>query len=484
MSDYKIFKKGNYLVVVFDNDDYVEEPSSEVTITKSKVSSTLYTVNFRTRDPLKNIAFANILDENGDPYADVDTWETWYSSNTGFNPATPASVTAVADDLQTHEANNSNPHSVTKTQVGLGNVDNTSDVNKPVSTAQQTALDLKLTKTSNLSDLSSVSTARTNLGLGTLATQNGTFSGTSSGTNTGDQTLIVGITGTKTQFNTAVSDGDIGFTDGKLSQFASTTSAELASVLSDETGTGSVVFSASPALTGSPTSPTQSELDNSTKIANTAYVDKLRHRALKKSSFGVRASNATRVSIGVTTSGFGTLSNNTDTVTGLTNYATSTVAGSFAGLESTAFTELPINSNADFQAVIKTNTDITAQRIWVGLISGTLLDNDNQSGVNVAFRYSTVAGDTGWKAIVDDGTTQVVSANIGTITTNTYYYLSVRCDYANNNYYFSVNGSVETVVQANTTITTGTKLGWCVEMTNPSTGSRDFNFSRLDCEHN
>ncbi len=32
---------------------------------------------------------------------------------------------------------------ITKSAIGLGNVDNTSDVNKPVSTAQQTALDLK-----------------------------------------------------------------------------------------------------------------------------------------------------------------------------------------------------------------------------------------------------------------------------------------------------------------------------------------------------
>jgi len=36
-----------------------------------------------------------------------------------------------------------NPHGTTKSDVGLGNVDNTSDVNKPVSTAQQTALNAK-----------------------------------------------------------------------------------------------------------------------------------------------------------------------------------------------------------------------------------------------------------------------------------------------------------------------------------------------------
>ena len=43
----------------------------------------------------------------------------------------------------THIASTNNPHGVTKSQVGLGNVNNTSDLDKPISTAVQTALDTK-----------------------------------------------------------------------------------------------------------------------------------------------------------------------------------------------------------------------------------------------------------------------------------------------------------------------------------------------------
>lgn len=45
--------------------------------------------------------------------------------------------------IDDHIASTSNPHGVTKAQVGLGSVDNTADSAKPVSTAQQTALNLK-----------------------------------------------------------------------------------------------------------------------------------------------------------------------------------------------------------------------------------------------------------------------------------------------------------------------------------------------------
>lgn len=279
------------------------------------------------------------------------------ANQTDLQSALNAKATTAA--LTSHTSNVSNPHAVTATQVGLGNVSNTSDTAKPVSTAQQTALDLKanlasptftgvpivptaatgtsntqaastgfvhavvdalvagaemaldtlnelavqmradesgvasltttvagkLAKASNLADLTdasvartslglgtaattaasayataaqgvttlalitpsviyttpvtftntsgawsgtlslinqaantffgngtgssatptfmSASTARTALGLGTLATQSGTFSGTSSGTNTGDQTTVSGNAGTATALATA-----------------------------------------------------------------------------------------------------------------------------------------------------------------------------------------------------------------------------------------------------------------------------------------
>ena len=47
-------------------------------------------------------------------------------------------------NLSNHIGNTSNPHSVTKAQIGLGNVDNTSDLDKPISTATQEALDGKV----------------------------------------------------------------------------------------------------------------------------------------------------------------------------------------------------------------------------------------------------------------------------------------------------------------------------------------------------
>lgn len=61
-------------------------------------------------------------------------------------------VTGLAEQssLIAHTTDTNNPHNVTKAQVGLGNADNTSDINKPVSTATQTALNNKVNGTTRI----------------------------------------------------------------------------------------------------------------------------------------------------------------------------------------------------------------------------------------------------------------------------------------------------------------------------------------------
>jgi hypothetical protein len=63
-------------------------------------------------------------------------------------PVSTAQATAIGEvstALSTHTGDTDNPHSVTKAQVGLGNVDNTADADKPVSTAQSSALNAEAT---------------------------------------------------------------------------------------------------------------------------------------------------------------------------------------------------------------------------------------------------------------------------------------------------------------------------------------------------
>ena len=57
--------------------------------------------------------------------------------------ATQNAISEVVSNLDKHIADKNNPHEVTKEQIGLGRVDNTSDLKKPISTATQVALDKK-----------------------------------------------------------------------------------------------------------------------------------------------------------------------------------------------------------------------------------------------------------------------------------------------------------------------------------------------------
>lgn len=100
--------------------------------------------------------------ESGKIYINIASGEPNYNfrwSGTSFNYLNTGGITIgeitgtaydgkkgkdTTDKLNTHVLDYDNPHKVTKAQVGLENVDNTSDINKPISTATQNALDEKL----------------------------------------------------------------------------------------------------------------------------------------------------------------------------------------------------------------------------------------------------------------------------------------------------------------------------------------------------
>lgn len=80
--------------------------------------------------------------ENDANYADKKFVEDTLSAATGENDASMVKIL-----LDKHKSDTNNPHNVTASQLGLGNVNNTSDIDKPISTAVQMALNAKANKT-------------------------------------------------------------------------------------------------------------------------------------------------------------------------------------------------------------------------------------------------------------------------------------------------------------------------------------------------
>ena len=106
---------------------------------------------------------------------EINRVEKLISDETATRAQADTNVNAKVDS---HIANKSNPHGVTKAQVGLGNVNNTSDADKPVSTAQATAIaDAKAAGTNAQTNLTTHIRNKSNphgvtrdqLGLGTTA---------------------------------------------------------------------------------------------------------------------------------------------------------------------------------------------------------------------------------------------------------------------------------------------------------------------------
>lgn len=172
---------------------------------------------------------------------------------------------------------------VTKAMVGLSAVDNTADSAKPVSTAQQAALDAKLS-TSAAGNSSVFMKGSTGVVGGVAFAQGATASALVQRTSTGDVTVNT----TPTATTDATSKAYVDTADALLAPKASptftgtpaaptatagTSTTQLATTAFVGTAVSGKANTASPALTGVPTAPTAAQANNSTQVATTAYVD-------------------------------------------------------------------------------------------------------------------------------------------------------------------------------------------------------------------
>jgi hypothetical protein len=163
-----------------------------------------------------------------------------------------------------------------------------------------------------------------------------------------------------------------------------------------------------------------------------------------------------------------------------TLYTSAGTTSSIAGLNSSAV-NLQLRHNPLFIAYLRTGSNISALRLWVGLDStGIFGIGDSPSSLStVTFRYSTVAGDSGFRPVTSNGTSQTVGTAIGTVATNTAYKLAIAV--VNSVAYFSVNDSTPVAI-ATTMPASTTNLYWDVRLQTQENVAKAIGFKKIVLE--
>ncbi|HRF98419.1 MAG TPA: hypothetical protein PLZ51_24600, partial [Aggregatilineales bacterium] len=134
---------------------------------------------------------------------------------------------------------------------------------------------------------------------------------------------------------------------------------------------------------------------------------------------------------------------------------------------------------------VRTGGSIANVRWCIGFNFNSVYPTDDNlaslSTQAVIFRYSTPAGDTGFRPVTSNGSAQTVGTAIGTIAINTAYKLSLWV--VNGVAYFAVNDGVPVAI-ATTMPAPTTNLQWNTRLRTLEAVNKDVLFKQLTLEMN
>src|SRR5690606_9834092 len=122
------------------------------------------------------------------------------------------------------------------------------------------------------------------------------------------------------------------------------------------------------------------------------------------------------------------------------------VAGSSVGFTTGVFL-CELGSYPILDAIVWAPDVLTDVRMFVGLFGASPSNSDTPPNHSACFRFSSVAGDTGWTPLTRDGSTTNVGTTMGTVVASTRYRLRIRRDA--NGVHFSIDGGAEQTLTAN-----------------------------------
>jgi hypothetical protein len=268
-------------------------------------------------------------------------------------------------------------------------------------------------------------------------------------------TPVLGVaTATSINGTSIPSSKTLTVTTDKLSVFAATSSSELAGVISDETGSGALVFGTSPTLTTPVMSgPLVTGASGSIQRPALFYWTRTLRQWLSDPTGGTVTNLgflAAPTANGTATAGAGSTRHfNTYTSTGS--------SGDVVGWTPATFSYTRRVYEPTFIAAIRTDSSIASLRFWIGLFSASPTGSDTAAGSMAAFSYSdTRDGTAFWRTITRDNSTTVTTTTSIAIATGTEYVLRIEASTTAGLVEFYINDVLAASHNANLPVSTTT----------------------------